>query len=154
MPEFLGIGLPELITILIIAGIVMGPERMGQAARWLGKTTAQLQNISRGFVAQLNAELDAADEGGELKAAMKEIGELRKQIGDLRTEIGSVASSTIDESKQRFDGVERTIHSPTISSEAEESGGEENGRLPTPPPVPPPPTELPNLIDIPDDPES
>ena len=63
MDSVFGIGLPEFILIMLIAGIVMGPERIARTARWLGKTTAQLQAISRGFVRQLTAEIDGADDG-------------------------------------------------------------------------------------------
>ena len=67
MDSFFGIGAPELVLILIIASMVMGPKRIGQTARWLGRTTAQLQNISRSFIRQLNAELDLDGENNELK---------------------------------------------------------------------------------------
>ncbi|MCP5098981.1 MAG: twin-arginine translocase subunit TatB, partial [Chloroflexi bacterium] len=63
MDSFFGIGFPELVTILILAGIVMGPARIGRVARWLGRTTAQLQTISRGFMRQLSAELESVDDG-------------------------------------------------------------------------------------------
>ena len=52
----------EFVVILLLAGIVLGPERIRDVARWLGKTTAQLRAVSRGFMQQLSAELDAVDE--------------------------------------------------------------------------------------------
>ena len=82
MDSFFGIGLPELILILIVAGIVMGPERIGQTARWLGRTTAQLQKISRGFVRQLNQELDNSCDGKALRETMQQLHQLRLELTD------------------------------------------------------------------------
>ncbi len=50
MDSFFGIGLPEFVLILVIAGMVMGPERIVRMARSLGVVTARLQNISRSFL--------------------------------------------------------------------------------------------------------
>ena len=97
MDSFFGIGAPELVLILILAGIVMGPERIGQVARWLGKTTAQLQAISRQFVRQINAELTAADQGEELKGAMDDIKALQRQVRQLRDELKTTAMKPFEE---------------------------------------------------------
>ena len=85
----LNIGFGELIFILILAGLVMGPTRIRDVARWLGKATAQLQGISRQFRNQLNNELDAA-EREDLKGALDDIKDLRRQVVELRREIISV----------------------------------------------------------------
>ncbi|MBP6470610.1 MAG: twin-arginine translocase TatA/TatE family subunit [Chloroflexi bacterium] len=100
MDSFFGIGAPELILILFLAGIVMGPQRIRQVAYWLGKTTAQLQAIARGFSRQLNAELDAVDGSGELRDTMKEMQDLRRQMADLRREVTSIASVPFEESRR------------------------------------------------------
>lgn len=99
MDSFFGIGLPELIFILIIAGIVMGPHRIREVARWLGRMTAQLQTISRTFTQQLNHELDAADSGGEMRAAMDDVRELQRQVADLKRELLSVATAPLRETQ-------------------------------------------------------
>ena len=101
MDSFFGIGAPELILILFLAGIVMGPQRIRQVAYWLGKTTAQLQAIARGFSRQLNAELDAVDGSGELRDTMKEMQDLRRQMADLRREVTSIASVPFEESRRQ-----------------------------------------------------
>jgi Sec-independent protein translocase protein TatA len=81
MDSIFGIGLPELMVILLLAGLFMGPHRIRRVARTLGYWTAQLQTISRQFARQLNTELDSLDSGemkGALQDVLKEAGETPK----------------------------------------------------------------------------
>jgi len=41
-----GIGMPELIVILVVALIVLGPQRLPELARSLGKAMAELRRQS------------------------------------------------------------------------------------------------------------
>ena len=160
MDSIFNIGGPELLMILLLAGIVMGPKRIQVVARWLGRMTAQLQAISRGFARQLNAELASVDEGGEIKGSLDEIQELRRQLNDLKKEITSVAKSPVDELKSTVDEtrgmVNRSIMPPKfvanaknkdVEEEKVEDGDEEDIILPTPPPT------LPSVVDVADDPD-
>ena len=159
MDSIFGIGFPELFTILILAGVVMGPERIGRVARWLGKVTAQLQAISRGFVRQLTTELESIDDGGQMKETVKEIQDLQKQLAELRGEIRSQAKGFVTETKTAVDEVERSIKPPTlgklIPDDENDSVGsvdENNGASVDNEPAKPP--QLPKLVDVPDDPEA
>lgn len=149
MDSFFGIGFPELVTVLILAGIIMGPERMGRVARWLGRTTAQLQVISRGFMRQLTAELEAVDDKGELKNAMQDIQDLQRQLSELRGEVRGQTGDAVQEGRQAIEDIERSIKPPTLSesNETPANGTSADGDSPSP-------SELPNVIDVPDDPES
>lgn len=158
MDSFFGIGLPELILILIVAGIVMGPERIGQTARWLGRTTAQLQKISRGFVRQLNQELDNSGDGKALRETMQELQELRRELTDLRGEVTQTTRGATQVARQAFKDVENSIQPPTLTPPKpaaapavprDKNGAEQDEQRGNDTAVPP----LPGLIDIPDDPE-
>jgi len=107
MDSVFGVGLPELVVIVVIAGMVMGPERIAQTARKLGRLTAQLQGVSRAFFRQLNAELDAVDEGGDIKATVEELRRLRQQVDDLRGEIFTLASGTAGDTRQVVRDIKR-----------------------------------------------
>ncbi|HEX6387173.1 MAG TPA: twin-arginine translocase TatA/TatE family subunit [Anaerolineae bacterium] len=162
MDSFFGIGLPELVVILILAGIVMGPQRIGQVARWLGRTTAQLQLISRSFMRQLNAELEAADQSGELKNTMQDVQDLQRQLAELRGELRSVTRGAVRESenavRESQELLEQSIKPPGLnkppglksppsakkSVHPPKGPAGENGASP----------DLPNVVDVPDDPES
>jgi Sec-independent protein translocase protein TatA len=161
MDSFFGIGAPELILILVIAGMVMGPERIGRTARWLGRTSSQLQNISRSFIRQLNAELDLDGDSSEIKGAWNDMQDMRRQIEELKGELMSVSKSAVNEGtgalKETRREIERTIAPPSLLPkvpETSETGSDfepketPNGEVPSPETV-----KLPNRIDVPDDPE-
>lgn len=164
MDSFFGIGFPELILILIVAGIVMGPERIGVAARWLGRTTAQLQKISRGFVRQLNQELDSSGDGQAIKDTMQELQKLRKELTDLRGEVTQTTNVATKTGRQAFADINNSIQPPTMKPQppavppAPAAANSANGLAKAAPEkqgnevdtaVPP----LPSLLDISDDPE-
>lgn len=115
MDSFFGIGFPELVLILIVAGIVMGPERIGMAARWLGRTTAQLQKISRGFVRQLNQELDNSGDGQAIKETMQELQKLRKELTDLRGEVTQTTTDATQAGRKAFDEIGNSIKPPNLT---------------------------------------
>lgn len=147
MDSFFGIGLPELVLILVIAGIVMGPERIGVAARWLGKTSAQLQAISRSFVNQLNAELDGIQDADEIRGALRDMQDLREQVEQLKQELISVSSTPVRETKKTLqktqEEVERTIGLPLKRDPEVESSDNPIEPLPN--------IDLPNRLEITDD---
>ncbi len=145
MDSIFGIGTPELIVILILAGIVMGPNRIALTARWLGKTTAQLQRISRNFMRQINTELAAADQNGELRQAMNDVQDLRRQLQDLRSEIATAATQPIEEGKAAARESQELLK--TVAQLPE------NNNTIAPPQFSQP-TDLPRPVDIPDDPET
>jgi Sec-independent protein translocase protein TatA len=109
MDSIFGIGLPELILILIIAGMVMGPERIVRTARWFGRMTAQLQGISRSFFRQLNSELEAADSTGELKGAVDELAQLRRQMAELRAEFTAATAGMMQETRAAMDETQAAL---------------------------------------------
>ncbi len=148
MDSFFGIGAPELILILVIAGMVMGPERIGRTARWLGRTSSQLQSISRSFIRQLNAELDV-DGTDEIKGAWNEMKDLRRQIDNLKGELTSVTHKALNDGKKPLadlkEEVERTIAPPSFRPSAVDDAAVSD--------TPPPPPQLPKRIEVADDPE-
>lgn len=75
--------------ILILAGVVLGPQKIRQVAFWLGRFTAQVRAISQQFTAQLNAELDAldAEDVREMQAAVEELKNLRSEVSDLQRQL-------------------------------------------------------------------
>lgn len=142
MDSIFGIGPLELVAILIIAGIVMGPQRIAQTARWLGKTTAELQKFSRGFTQQLQNELDGVDESGDIREAWREVRNLQKEVSQLRREVISVGQISQEALQEGRDALENTIGTPQTKPTAEVKNTA-NGRDTAMP--------LPNLIDIPED---
>lgn len=60
--DFLGIGPLELIVILIIALIVVGPERLPQLAQSIGKTMRDLRAMSQGLATEWQREIGSVTE--------------------------------------------------------------------------------------------
>ncbi len=150
MDTFFNIGGWELLVILLIAGIVMGPKRIRDIAHWLGKTSVQLRQISQSFMRQLNAELDAVD-SGEMRAAMQDVKDLQRQMQELRQEMAGVVMGTVDSGRDAL----REGHTVVENSIAPPA----NDRQPTTKPRTPIAANngrsngLPKLVEVPDDPE-
>lgn len=162
MDSFFGIGFPELVLILIVAGIVMGPERIGQTARWIGRTTAQLQKISRGFMRQLNQELDSSGDGQAIKETMQELQQLRKELTDLRGEVNQTTRDATRSGQKAIEDIQNSIKPPNIMpptlpippkseniSAGKPGGANKRNGAADSTAVP----QLPAPLDVPDDPE-
>jgi len=71
MDGFFGIGGNELLVILLLAAIVLGPERLVRSARELGKFIKNVKNYFGALTDELRAELDILDELKEIRDDLK-----------------------------------------------------------------------------------
>ena len=69
-----GIGMPEMIVILVIALIVIGPQKLPELAKSLGKGLAEFKRATEDFRQGVAEEAKAGDEKERLaqEAAVKE----------------------------------------------------------------------------------
>lgn len=173
MDNIFGVGLPELIVIMIIAGMVLGPERIVRASRTLGVLTGRLQKISRGFVRQLQSEVSNIDEDGQLQSTVDELNQLRRQFDELKREVIGLTSAPIVETRETFREIKReaenSIMPPGLAPQASVPSGSDNAIHRPPslvPPVPPTnggqvssekaaaaPVSLPQRLEIAEDPD-
>lgn len=147
--NFLNIGASELIVIIIIAILAVGPRRMVQIARTLGRTAAKLRRMSSEFLAIVNAELREVSEEsqqaltgavttaqGEVKAAdavtKETLRTLRRELGSLQSELEAAANEA-----RAF--IIRTAQ----EAEAEEAGGTPTSARPPSEATTPAPTASP-----------
>ena len=85
-----GIGLPELVVILAVALIVLGPQRLPEVARMLGRAYAQLRRASEEFqntIRQDLAALERQEDANRNKAVAQEIRERCADVEDVQTAI-------------------------------------------------------------------
>ena len=61
--DFLGVGGWEVLLILVIAVIVMGPGRMAEIGRTLGKTVRALKKATFDLTTQVTRELEEQEKG-------------------------------------------------------------------------------------------
>lgn len=69
--DIFGIGGNELIVILLLAGIILGPERLARVARELGKLVRNIKNYFSALNDELKAELEILDDIKEIKDELK-----------------------------------------------------------------------------------
>ena len=86
----LGIGLPELVMIMILALLVLGPQRLPEVARMLGRAYGQLRRASEEFqntIRQDIASIERQEDVNRNKAVTDEIRERFADLADLQTTI-------------------------------------------------------------------
>jgi len=76
-----GIGMPELLIILVLALIVMGPKKLPEMARSLGKGLAEFKRASSEMRSSIEEESRATEEKEHpvAEAAAAKAGEQEKQ---------------------------------------------------------------------------
>ena len=120
--DFLGIGLPELIVVLLIAVIVVGPKRLPEVAVQLARAIRQLRGYATDVTSQMRAELD----------------ELTREYEQVRQELREFRDSATKEVRSVTAEMDRAMHeAPAII----ESSAEEKPRRRLPPPREKPPAD-------------
>jgi len=95
--NFLGIGLPEIVLVLIIAIIVLGPQRLPGAAVQIARAIRQLRGYATGVTAQMRAELEGLTK--EYEQVRKELQEFRQAVGKDATSITEDVNRILQESQ-------------------------------------------------------
>src|SRR5690606_31607656 len=92
--EFLGIGYQELLLVLVLLLVVVGPERLPQMAYQIGRAVREMQKYARAVRDEFSEELGYIEEQyqtirGDIDEARTE---MRKQSQELNQEIKQVTS--------------------------------------------------------------
>jgi sec-independent protein translocase protein TatB len=93
--DFLGIGLPELIIIMLVAVIVVGPKRLPEVAAQLGRVVRQMRGYATDVTSQMRSELD--DLTKEYEEMRRELEEVK---GTARREVGSIVRKLDEATRQ------------------------------------------------------
>jgi sec-independent protein translocase protein TatB len=67
MDNIFGIGGNELVVILLLAVIILGPERLSRSAREIGKFVKNAKTYFTSLSGELKAELDILDDLEKIK---------------------------------------------------------------------------------------
>lgn len=72
--NFMNVGPAEVIVILIIAILVVGPQRMVELARAMGRLSRQLRDLSNEFVSAIQKEVELTkDETDKIGEDVKDV---------------------------------------------------------------------------------
>lgn len=74
-----GIGLPEMVVILVIALLVFGPKKLPEIGKSLGKAIRGFQDASREFQDEFKKEAQQIEESVSMKAKL-EAGQSNSEI--------------------------------------------------------------------------
>lgn len=91
-----GIGMPELIIIMVIALIVIGPQKLPELARSLGKGLAEFKRATEDFKHTMDAETAAA----ERERLAKEAAQQAKVDEEIKTEAKEEHKAAAEEKPQ------------------------------------------------------
>jgi sec-independent protein translocase protein TatB len=122
--EILGIGAPELMLIVVLALIVLGPRDMQKAGRTLGRWLRQLVTSDGWkFFQQTSREIQTLPNRLMRDAALEELQQMEQSI------------------RKPFQGMDPRLSGKDLESDGETGGsaapGPEPQILPSPPAVPP-----------------
>jgi len=135
--DFLGIGVPELIVIIILALVFIGPRDMpkfaGRAAKWI----RNLRQMSEGFTAEWKKEINATVSLDELKELKEELEAAKKSLQSLTAGVAAVGDD-IKNTVQSAAPTANTI-SPPASPQAALPNANQAKDTDAPPPESPPP---------------
>lgn len=67
-----GIGLPEMMLIMVIALLVFGPKKLPEIGRSLGKAIRGFQDASKEFENEFKKESQQIEESIQMKAQLEE----------------------------------------------------------------------------------
>ncbi|MCH7625641.1 MAG: twin-arginine translocase TatA/TatE family subunit [Chloroflexi bacterium] len=132
--SILGMGSLELLVVLLLAFIILGPERMVDAARKLGKLTGELRRMTNEVTVMVQEEVDRVKdpiirEGKELESRVTSVtselnlngpDEVKKEAEDAADGPVSFKSAKQAEAEKR----------ETEEAEAEEETSRETERRP------------------------
>jgi sec-independent protein translocase protein TatA len=78
-----GIGLPELMLIMVLALLVLGPQRLPEVARMVGRAYAQLRRASEEFQNTIRQDIAAIERQEDANRNKAVAQELRGRFADV-----------------------------------------------------------------------
>ncbi|MBI1885531.1 MAG: twin-arginine translocase TatA/TatE family subunit [Chloroflexi bacterium] len=94
--DFLGIGLPELLVVLLVALIIVGPKRLPEAAAQIARAIRTLRRYATEATSELRAEFEEATKDFEgVRGELREFSRsLDKEIRPLTEKVDETLRET------------------------------------------------------------
>ncbi len=78
-----GVGLPELLVIMVLGLLVLGPQRLPEVARTIGRLYGQLRRASEEFQRTIRQDLAALERQEDVNRNKAVADEIRERFADL-----------------------------------------------------------------------
>ncbi len=104
-----GLGIPEIICILVIAVIVLGPEHMPKAAQMIGKWSAKLRSAATSFEQAIVQDEDLREIKTNLSEVKSEIDKAKSDLFSIRDDVTQVPndiSQAYQEAKDEMQNIQ------------------------------------------------
>jgi Tat protein translocase TatB subunit len=120
--NFFNIGTAELLLIFLIALIVVGPRRLPEIGREIGKILSDLRKISQEFTTDLTRELEApakelTEITRELEAPAKELTEMTRELEPPVKELTEMTREPEAPAKELKEIVEQDVSDKAVSGD-------------------------------------
>ncbi len=84
-----GLGMPEILLILALALIIIGPKKLPDLAKTLGKSMREFKGAAQDFKNSINMETSITDIDPPADEIKKNIEEANKELADKKNKEGS-----------------------------------------------------------------
>ena len=111
-----GIGVPEFFAVLILALIVLGPERLPRAMRTLGRWVRQLRQMTREFRKEFAEEFSILYE--EMDVLRQEAENTRQELADIRSELSDTLQGAADDVNVAGQGIAEDLRGAVSAGQA------------------------------------
>jgi len=120
--NFLNVGPWELTVILIIAILMIGPKRMVEITRAIGRITAQMRKLSGEFMSTIQTELQAVERDARQAVGGASDEGLMSSVASLPAELEALGRET----RKAIEGIVVDAES-VVKEESEPAEGKQDG---------------------------
>ena len=89
---------PELILIFVVALVVVGPQKLPEVAKTLGKGLADLKKSFDGVKEQVQSEFNDIKDTSGIKEAFKDGADLKRSLQEMTEQVKTDFQKSIDSS--------------------------------------------------------
>ncbi|MCY3896704.1 MAG: Sec-independent protein translocase protein TatB [Chloroflexi bacterium] len=111
-----GIGVAEFFAVLVLALIVLGPERLPRAMRTLGRWVRQLRQMTREFRKEFAEEFSILYE--EMDVLRQEAENTRQELADIRSELSDTLQGAADDVNVAGQGIADDLRGAVSAGQA------------------------------------
>lgn len=116
-----GLGITEIIFIVLLAALILGPDHMPKAAQQLGKWSAKLRSTATSLTQSLAQDEDIQTLTADLKDIHQDLSQSRHELSSLKTELIAPVRISKDAIQEAIQAAERSAATAASSDESTSS---------------------------------